>query len=109
MAKIPDVDCYDYVRRYYRVPAYVGVRVRRADGKEGALVAPRGGGDQYLHIRLDGERRVSGPYHPTDGITYLVVGSQEALAEPPAADASDPHATDPGNPSTRDVKAKGPS
>lgn len=61
-------DCYDYVRRYYGVNAYIGMRVR-ADGREGVLVTSTG--DQYLHIRFDGDKKVSGPYHPTDGIEYL--------------------------------------
>lgn len=62
-------DCYAYVRSYYDVPAYVGMRVR-VGIKEGALVkAP--GADQYIHILFDGDKRPRGPYHPTDGITYL--------------------------------------
>lgn len=28
MRKPPMPDCYDYVRRYYGVPAYIGARVR---------------------------------------------------------------------------------
>jgi len=59
---------YGYVRNYYGVPAYVGVRVR-VKGREGVLVDPRRD-DQYVYIRFDGERKASGPYHPTDGIEY---------------------------------------
>lgn len=70
----PTPDCYDYVRRYYGVPAHIGVRVRVRD-REGVLV-DRKPGDQYVYIRFDGEQRVSGPFHPTDGITYLVAGAQ---------------------------------
>jgi hypothetical protein len=69
MPKDPRPDCYDYVRRFYRVAAYIGVRVRY-HGREGVLVQ-KSHGDQYVHIRFDGETRVSGPFHPTDGITYL--------------------------------------
>jgi hypothetical protein len=67
--RLPKPDCYDYVRRYYGVPAHIGVRVR-VGGREGVLAQARP--DQYLHIRFDGEARVSGPYHPTDDIAYLV-------------------------------------
>lgn len=69
----PKPDCYDYVRNYYGVPAYIGVRVRVRD-REGVLVQGKGHSDQYLHIRFDGDARVSGPYHPTDHIEYLVTG-----------------------------------
>ena len=65
-------DSYDYVRRYYGVPAYVGVRVSYLD-KQGVIVAPRHGG-QYVDIHFDGDKRPSGPYHPTDGIVYQPVG-----------------------------------
>lgn len=66
----PKPDCYDYVRRYYGVPAYIGVRVK-VSGREGVLVNSRC--QHYLYIRFDGDMRVAGPYHPTDGIEYLVV------------------------------------
>ena len=66
-------DCYDYVRRMYRVSAFIGARVK-VDGREGVLVRVRCP-DQYLHIRFDGETRVMGPYHPTDGIEYLATCS----------------------------------
>ncbi len=78
-------DCYDYVRRYYGVPAYIGVRVRYKD-REGVLVKSRG--DQYVYIRFDGDKRVTGPCHPTDGIIYLPVGS--------APDPSSPSSREPG-------------
>lgn len=67
----PQPDCYDYVRRYYQVPAYIGVRVRIRD-REGVLVN-RKPGDQYVYILFDGDSRTAGPYHPTD-VTYLVQG-----------------------------------
>ena len=68
MRKPPALDCYDYVRRYYAVPAYIGVRVK-VGSKEGVLVSARGQ-EQYVHIRLDGQTH-SNPYHPTDGVEYL--------------------------------------
>lgn len=67
----PQPDCYDYVRRTYGVPAYIGVRVR-VRGREGVLVNQKPG-DQYVYILFDGEQKWQGPYHPTDGIEYLGV------------------------------------
>lgn len=67
-------DCYDYVRRYYSVPAYVGVRVK-AGGKDGVIVAAKSD-LHYVHIRLDGQKH-SNPYHPTDGIEYMTEGRQK--------------------------------
>jgi hypothetical protein len=61
-AQMPD--CYDYVRRYYQVPAYVGVKVKAGD-KAGVLVN-RSGAGQYVYVKWDGDKRVPGPYHPTD-------------------------------------------
>lgn len=74
-------DCYDYVRRYYRVPAYIGMRVRLYDSRrdelvEGVLVKSRG--DQYVYILLDGDTKARGPYHPTDGIEYLTIAEARA-------------------------------
>ena len=68
-------DCYDYVRTYYNVPAYVGVRVRLKD-REGVLVKSRG--DQYVYALFDGDRRPTGPIHPTDGIEYLPLAGTQA-------------------------------
>ncbi len=64
-------DCYEYVRKFYSVPAYIGMRVRYKD-REGTLVRSRG--DQYVYIHFEGEKHITGPVHPTDGITYLPVG-----------------------------------
>jgi hypothetical protein len=64
-------DCYEYVRNYYKVPAFIGTRVRIRQ-QEGVLVNHRPG-DQYVYILLDGDKKSSGPYHPTDGIEYLGV------------------------------------
>lgn len=70
-----EVDCYDYVRRYYNVPAYIGVRVK-VGGKEGVIVKASGS-QQYVHIRLDGQKHAN-PYHPTDGIEYRTAGQKAA-------------------------------
>lgn len=72
-------DCYDYVRRYYGVPAYIGVRVR-VRNREGVLVN-RGPSDQYVYIRFDGDKRVTGPFHPTDGIEYQPEAAAPARRE----------------------------
>lgn len=68
-------DCYDYVRRYYSVPAYVGMRVIAGD-KPGVIVAAKSD-LHYVHIKLDGQKHAN-PYHPTDGIQYLVEGGEGA-------------------------------
>lgn len=68
-------DCYAYVRNYYKVPAYVGVRVR-VNGRDGVLTRRRCG-DQYVYIRFDGETRPTGPFHPTDGIDYRPAGADQ--------------------------------
>jgi hypothetical protein len=83
---LPQPDCYDYVRRYYGVPAYIGMRVKVDGLAEGVLVKSRG--DQYVYFRLDGETKTRGPYHPTDGIEYLVSTTPNGT---PARDAVDPH------------------
>jgi hypothetical protein len=71
MAKRPSQpDCYDYIRRFYGVPANVGQRVRVYGKGEGVLVRKRGT-QQYIWIRLVATARIEGPYHPTDGIEYL--------------------------------------
>jgi hypothetical protein len=66
----PQPDCYDYVRRYYGVPANVGQRVKVNGKGEGVLVGKQGS-QQYVWIRFDGETRVNGPFHPTDGVEYM--------------------------------------
>lgn len=68
-------DCYDYVRKTYGVPAYVGVRVRIGN-REGVLVAARSD-LHYLHVRLDGQK-FSVNAHPTDNVQYLGVAAQMA-------------------------------
>lgn len=61
-------DCYEYVRNYYHVPAYVGVRVKVRD-REGVLVAPRCP-NQYVYVLFDGDTKMTGPFHPDDHVTY---------------------------------------
>lgn len=73
MRNLPD--CYDYIRNYYRVPAYIGMRVR-AGGREGVLVRATGS-TQYLHIKFD-DGKSNGVYHPTDGIEYIGVSASHA-------------------------------
>lgn len=63
-------DCCAYIRNYYGVPAYVGVRVR-VRGREGVIVQAKHS-QHYVHIRFDGDRK-SDIYHPTDGVEYLGV------------------------------------
>jgi hypothetical protein len=64
-------DCYEYVRRTYGVPAYVGVRVRETrGGREGVLVRARSD-LHYVHIKFDGAKFAVNA-HPTDELQYLV-------------------------------------
>jgi hypothetical protein len=67
--KQPTRDCYEYVRGYYGVPAYVGVRVH-VRGRQGVIVEARHS-QHYVHIWLDGDSR-SDVYHPTDGVSYVI-------------------------------------
>jgi hypothetical protein len=60
-------DCYDYVRRTYDVPAYIGTRVT-VYGKPGVIVPARSD-LHYIHVRFDGQRH-SLPAHPTDEVVY---------------------------------------
>lgn len=64
-------DAYEYVRNYYRVPAYVGVRVQ-GDGEAGVIVKPRVP-DQYVHVLFDGKKHAV-PVHPKE-LTYSVAGT----------------------------------
>jgi hypothetical protein len=68
----PRVDELQYIRDYYAVPAYRGVKVN-AYGKEGVIT---GGDGSYVMIRLEGNA-FSRPYHPTDGITYKIEGGHK--------------------------------
>lgn len=60
-------DKFQYIRDYYGVPAYKGIRVN-AYGKEGVITGADG---CYVLIQLDGTKSAR-PYHPTDGITYKI-------------------------------------
>lgn len=62
-------DCYEYIRRYYNVPAYIGVRVT-AHGQKGVLL-PMSSDAHYLHVLIDGEK-FGVRAHPTDNVTYHV-------------------------------------
>lgn len=54
-----------YVREYYKVPAKRGMRIK-FEGKPGVIVGFR---DQYLRVRLDGEKHPV-TCHPTWEIEY---------------------------------------
>lgn len=68
----PSPDCYDYVRRTYHVPAFIGTRVRVGE-RCGVLVRARSD-LHYVHVRFD-DARHSVPAHPTD-VEYLPVGQE---------------------------------
>lgn len=61
-----------YVRSYYGVPAKRRMRIK-FDGRPGEIVGFR---DQYLRVRLDGERRLV-TLHPTWRIDYPEPASRE--------------------------------
>jgi hypothetical protein len=56
---------FDYVRRYYKVPAKRGLRVT-VDGKAGRITSGRGA---HIMVRFDGASH-SLPCHPTWRVTY---------------------------------------
>lgn len=56
---------FDYVRRYYGVPAKRGMRVV-ANGKPGVITS---GAGERIRIRLDGDKG-SAHWHPTWHIDY---------------------------------------
>lgn len=85
-------DCYDYVRRYYGVPAYIGVRVI-AGGKPGVIVAAKSD-LHYVHIWIDGDKH-SNPHHPTYEIQYLVEAGDTAGKLPQAQTLKTPTPTKP--------------
>jgi hypothetical protein len=72
--RVTNHDCYDYVRKTYGVPAYIGVRVRFSNGQEGVLVKARSD-LHYVHVQLDGQKFAVNA-HPTSEIEYLLVGSR---------------------------------
>lgn len=56
----------EYIRRYYKVPAEKGARVR-FEGKAGTILS--GASGPYLRVRLDGEKWAR-TYHPTWHLEY---------------------------------------
>jgi hypothetical protein len=73
MAQAPG-DCYEYVRKTYGVPAYVGVRVRAGE-REGVIVSARSD-LHYVHVRFDGQKFAVNA-HPSD-VEYLDVAAVAA-------------------------------
>ncbi|MEV0996842.1 hypothetical protein [Nonomuraea sp. NPDC050202] len=57
----------EYVRRYYRVPAFRGDRVT-VYGKPGRITAFR---DAGIRVRFDEGPGWSVPCHPVDGVVYV--------------------------------------
>jgi hypothetical protein len=57
---------FDYVRRYYGVPAGRGVRVT-VEGRPGRITSGNG---HYIRVLFDGERRPR-ICHPTWEVVYL--------------------------------------
>lgn len=78
-------DGYEYVRSYYKVPAYVGVKVK-VEGRSGVLVKPKHGG-QYVDILFDGDKRPTGPFHPND-MVYLIESGRSLAAVAGTVDQS---------------------
>jgi hypothetical protein len=63
---------FDYVRRYYGVPAKRLGRVRIWTGEDGTITSAY---QHNLRIRLDGQEHV-GVYHPAYGLYYYDGGVQ---------------------------------
>jgi hypothetical protein len=76
-------DPYEYIRSYYGVPAYVGVRVT-IGGRTGTVVPRKAGDGAYLYVLFDGDAKPRGPYHPTEKVIYKATGL-------PAVDTSVTH------------------
>ena len=61
-----------YIVSYYGVPACLGRRVE-VYGEPGVIA---GAHNQYLRVNLDTDKPgVTHIYHPTDGVTYLGMGT----------------------------------
>ena len=59
----------EYIRNYYRLPAYVGQRVRYCGEHTGTIT---GGVGSYIKITFDGEEKEDpGRYHPDWEMEYL--------------------------------------
>ncbi len=68
---------FSYIQKHYGVPAERGRRIRYKGEKEGVIVASTGG---YIMVVLDGEKATHRrPYHPTDQIEYLGMGTVPRL------------------------------
>lgn len=65
------VDCYDYVRRTYGVPAYVGVKVQHGPNFFGRIV-PAKSDLHYVHVHFDGGKSPVS-VHPGE-LKYHVIG-----------------------------------
>ena len=60
----PKIDPLEYIRNYYKVPAYAGAPIEY-QGKAGVITGAYG---SHVMARLVGERHAR-PYHPND-LTY---------------------------------------
>lgn len=70
----------DYIRRYYGVPAWRGMRVEYCGSdnvrRKGVVT---GASHAYVRIRLDGEKH-SRPYHPQDDYLIYLTGCPRRAA-----------------------------
>ena len=64
---------FDYIQRYYGVPARKGQRVEYSPGNKPARQGTiTGSHNQYIKIRFDGDAKTfPGVFHPTDGMRYI--------------------------------------
>ena len=58
---------FDYIRNTYKVPAKRGSRVK-FKGRPGRVTSADGA---YVNLRLDGDDKTTGPYHPTWEMEWL--------------------------------------
>lgn len=68
----PRSSSMEYIRRYYDVPADVGLTVT-VDGKPGRITSAR---NSYIWVRFDGES-FSKPCHPTWRVEYELAKPRE--------------------------------
>lgn len=68
----------DRIRAQYGVPARIGMRVLY-DERPGIITGYSG---FYLRIRLDGDPRPTGPYHPADDRITYPSGQAETFTDP---------------------------
>ena len=66
----------EYIRKHYGVPARRGQRVvyRQKDLEKAGVITSGSSSGAYINIRFDGEKKPTGPFHPTDGIEYVQGG-----------------------------------